>query len=149
MINLIAKILNPKGFLIGAGIVLLIVGYVWITSFTVVKKTAIEEYESTIESSNKNVEVLANEIKVQSDSLSKKDSILLFQSDRINGLQQSLKDTKIMLVRSQNEAKTANEAISHYEENGLMRYFKEKKRLFGKDCYIEIFEKPDCIEVNK
>jgi hypothetical protein len=37
----------------------------------------------------------------------------------------------------------ANEAIEHYEANDLIRYFVYDKRgLFNKGCYKEIFQKP-------
>ena len=42
--------------------------------------------------------------------------------------------------------KRATEAIEHYEQNDLIRYFVfDKKGIFKKGCYEEVFEKPDNI----
>lgn len=146
MINLLTKLLKPKGFLTAVGIVLCILGYNWISSFTVVKKAVIAGYKEVIKADSVNISILANELKIKNDTISKKDTIIAFQGDIIKGTQQLLKGTKIMLLRAENEAKIANEAIEHYEKNNLMRYFVKKNKIFGKDCFEEQFEKPDCIK---
>lgn len=144
--NILAKILNPKGLLIGLGIIIGFFFVRWITSFQVVKKEVVESYKETIKTDSANIAFLANELQIKSDTISAKDTVVVFQSDRIKELQQLLKETKIVIVRSQDEAKQATEAIEHYEENGLMRYFVfDRKGIFHKGCFQEVFEKPDNI----
>lgn len=54
-----------------------------------------------------------------------------------------LSDLQKQLKQAKNNCTQANEAITHYEENGLMRFFVfDKRGLFQKGCYQEIFEKP-------
>lgn len=54
-----------------------------------------------------------------------------------------LSDLQKQLKQAKNNYTQANEAITHYEENGLMRFFVfDKRGLFQKGCYQEIFEKP-------
>lgn len=54
-----------------------------------------------------------------------------------------LSDLQKQLKQSKNNCTQANEAITHYEKNGLMRFFVfDKRGLFQKGCYQEIFEKP-------
>lgn len=44
------------------------------------------------------------------------------------------------------EAKALRDAIEHYEANDLIRYFIfDKRGIFKKGCYEEVFEKPDNI----
>ena len=41
------------------------------------------------------------------------------------------------------EIKRLDEALGHYEENGLMRFFVLENKLFKRnECYKEVFEKP-------
>ena len=54
-----------------------------------------------------------------------------------------LSDLQKQLKQAKNNCTQANEAIEHYEKNGLMRFFVfDKRGLFQKGCYQEIFEKP-------
>lgn len=54
-----------------------------------------------------------------------------------------LSDLQKQLKQAKNNCTQANEAIAHYEENGLMRFFVFYKRgLFQKGCYQEVFQKP-------
>ena len=57
------------------------------------------------------------------------------------------------LTKERNEAradaKRNLEAIEHYEQNDLMRFFVKKNKVFGPDCFEEVFKKPDCIKTPK
>lgn len=142
---LISKIFNAKGFLIITAVFLCFIGYGWVTSFTIVKKNMIIGLKDIIKADSANISILANELKSKTDTISVKDSLIAFQGDRIKGTQQLLKDTKIMLTRAENEAKTANEELSRLEENGFIQYYVLDRRFLKKDCYQKVDLKPDNI----
>jgi hypothetical protein len=121
---------------------ILFVTYRWVTSFVVVKDKVIETYKLTIKADSINISALSQELVIKDDSISRKDTLIVLYGSQIGQLQQLAKDMKMMLSRAENDAKIANDAIGHYETNGLMRFFVEDKRLFKKDCYREVFEKP-------
>jgi len=79
-----------------------------------------------------------------------KDS-LLFDCNQTSDVNvQQMREAQIVMAELNKQVKQAksnctqaNEAIEHYEANDLIRYFVyDKKGLFQKGCYKEIFEKP-------
>lgn len=93
-------------------------------------------------------------------TLSKKDKEILLLQKQVFSIQQDLDictknktnheviADKLTKERNEarTEAKTLREAIEHYEANDLIRYFVfDKKGIFKKGCYEEVFQKPDNI----
>ena len=79
-------------------------------------------------------------------------SLIANQNLQIFDLRQSVDIAKgnegklqLIIAERTKTAKVATQAIEHYEVNGLIRYFVEDKRVFKKDCYREVFTKPDNI----
>ena len=79
-----------------------------------------------------------------------KDS-LLFDCNQTSDVNvQQIREAQIVISELNKQVKLAksnctqaNEAIEHYEANDLIRYFVYDKRgLFNKGCYKEIFQKP-------
>jgi len=79
-----------------------------------------------------------------------KDS-LLFDCNQTSDVNvQQIREAQIVIAELNKQVKQAksnctqaNEAIAHYEANDLIRYFVYDKRgLFNKGCYKEIFQKP-------
>ncbi len=88
-------------------------------------------------------------IQNQKKQIATKDSLLFSCQQNFDISQQQLKEQQIVLLELQkqlkqakNDAKQANDAIAHYEENGLIRYFQKP---FLSRCYVEVFEKPNNI----
>ena len=134
------------GIIIGSAIA--IIGFfVWIfLSFTVVKKSLINDYEETIKIDSTNMAVVSKELaKCTQESQNNYDSATLKQS-QIDSLQRIIKTLNKGLKSAKLDAQNANDAINHYETNGLMRYF--IKPLFSK-CFEETTNKPDCIKTKK
>lgn len=83
-------------------------------------------------------------------SIIQKDSLLFSCSQNSDISTQQLLEQQIVLAELQKQVKhaksnceQANEAIEHYEANDLFRYFiLDKRGLFQKSCYQEVFEKP-------
>jgi hypothetical protein len=82
-----------------------------------------------------------------------KDS-LLFDCNQTSDVNvQQIREAQIVISELNKQVKQAkanctqaNEAIEHYEANDLIRYFVyDKKGLFQKGCYKEVFKKPDNI----
>jgi hypothetical protein len=82
-----------------------------------------------------------------------KDS-LLFDCNQTSDVNvQQIREAQIVISELNKQVKLAksnctqaNEAIEHYEANDLIRYFVyDKKGLFQKGCYKEVFKKPDNI----
>jgi phosphoribosyl-AMP cyclohydrolase len=97
-------------------------------------------------------------IKQKSDSISTLKKETALQDSLLWSLQQDIDIAKQNEVEFQitiaeqkkrtSEALTAEkisrEAIEHYENNGLMRYFVfDRQGIFKKGCFQEVFEKPD------
>jgi hypothetical protein len=79
-----------------------------------------------------------------------KDS-LLFDCNQTSDIStKQMREAQIVIAELNKQVKQAksnctqaNEAIEHYEANDLIRYFVYDKRgLFNKGCYKEIFQKP-------
>ena len=130
------------------GVILAVIGTItfFINTRVIVKKSTINRYVKAAKKDSIKIGDLSQTLQVNLDTIRLKDSMIVFQSDRIKGGQQLLKDIKVLLSRAEQEAKTTKEELLHYEENGLMRYFVKRNKLFGKDCYEEVFTKPDCIK---
>ena len=79
-----------------------------------------------------------------------KDSLLFDCNQTSDVSVQQLREAQIVITELNKQVKLAksnctqaNEAIAHYEANDLIRYFVyDKKGIFQKGCYKEIFEKP-------
>jgi len=79
-----------------------------------------------------------------------KDSLLFDCNQTSDVSTQQIREAQIVIAELNKQVKQAksnctqaNEAIAHYEANDLIRYFVYDKRgLFNKGCYIEIFQKP-------
>jgi len=79
-----------------------------------------------------------------------KDSLLFDCNQNSDVSTQQIREAQIVIAELNKQVKLAksnctqaNEAIAHYEANDLIRYFVyDKKGIFQKGCYKEIFEKP-------
>ena len=82
-----------------------------------------------------------------------KDSLLFDCNQNSDVSTQQIREAQIVISDLNKQVKQAksnctqaNEAIEHYEANDLIRYFVyDKKGLFQKGCYKEVFKKPDNI----
>lgn len=131
-----------KLILIGVGAVLAALG-VFFNPFVVVKKSEIKTFETNAFNDSVSIAKLNLEIIV-------KDSIYFSikqDLDICNDNKSNHKTVIAQLTKERNEARAEAkinlEAIEHYEQNGLIRYFEKP---FLSRCYIEVFEKPDCIK---
>lgn len=101
--------------------------------------------------------VKTKDIKQKSDSISTLNSDVVTLKKQIFSIQQDLdicNNNKVnhqtviaQLTKERNEARAEAkrnlEAIEHYEQNDLIRYFVfDKQGLFKKGCYQEVFKKP-------
>ena len=79
-----------------------------------------------------------------------KDSLLFDCNQNGDVSTQQLREAQIVIAelnkqvkQAKNNCTQANEAIAHYEANDLIRYFVyDKKGIFQKGCYKEVFKKP-------
>jgi len=79
-----------------------------------------------------------------------KDSLIFDCNQTSDVSTQQIREAQIVIAELNKQVKQAkgnctqaNEAIAHYEANDLIRYFVYDKRgLFNKGCYKEIFQKP-------
>jgi hypothetical protein len=82
-----------------------------------------------------------------------KDSLLFDCNQTSDVSVQQLREAQIVISELNKQVKQAksnctqaNEAIAHYEENDLIRYFVYDRRgLFQTGCYKEVFKKPNNI----
>lgn len=103
--------------------------------------------------SDKFIKQKVDSIFVLKKNVSAKDSLLFscqqtsdIRTKQVYESQIVLAELNKQLQQAKNDAKRANEAIEHYENAGLMRYFVfDKRGIFKKGCYQEVFEKPDNI----
>jgi septal ring factor EnvC (AmiA/AmiB activator) len=103
--------------------------------------------------SNKFIEQKTDSIKTLKKVIVLKDSLFFDCRQTSDITTQQLREQQIIiaelkkqLIQAKNDCTQANEAIAHYEENGLMRFFVyEKKNWFLKGCYKEVFQKPENI----
>lgn len=129
----------------GIGILISTLGIIF-NPFVVVKKSDVKRWKTNAYNDSVSVAKLSRENLIQ-DSL-------LFSCHQTGDIStQQLREQQIVLAelnkqlkQAKNDAKRANEAIEHYENAGLMRYFVfDKRGIFKKGCYQEVFEKPDNI----
>lgn len=116
---------------------------VFFNPYTITKKSVLEKYEVDRFNDSTSIAKLSFENHF-------KDSLLfsIRQESDIKDVQ--LKEQQIILAdlnkrlkQAKNDCTQANEAIAHYEENGLMRFFVfDGRGLFQKGCFKEVFEKP-------
>lgn len=79
-----------------------------------------------------------------------KDSLLFECNQNGDVSTQQLREAQVVMAelnkqvkQAKSDCKQANEAIAHYETNGLIRYFiYDRRGLFQAGCYKEVFEKP-------
>jgi hypothetical protein len=79
-----------------------------------------------------------------------KDTLLFSCNQDSDVSTQQLREAQIVIAELNKQVKQAksnctqaNEAIAHYEANDLIRYFVyDKKGIFQKGCYKEVFKKP-------
>jgi len=134
-----------KLILIGIGILISALG-VFFNPFVIVKKSEVKTWKTNAYNDSVSVAKLSREIIIQ-------DSLLWSLQQDIDILKANESKFQIMIAEHKKRAseafaaeKRANEAIEHYEQNGLMRYFVfDKRGVFKKGCYEEVFEKPDNI----
>lgn len=100
--------------------------------------------------SDKFIKEKIDSIKILKNIIVLKDSLLFDCHQTADVSVQQLREQQIVLAdlqkqlkQAKNDCTQANEAIAHYEENGLMRFFVfDKRGWFEKGCYQEVFEKP-------
>jgi len=134
-----------KLILIGIGIIISTLGVVF-NPFAIVKKSEVKAWKTNAYNDSVSVAKLSHENIMQ-------DSLLwsLQQDLDLCGQNKSIRESIVdKLTKERNEsraeAKVIREAIEHYEQNGLIRYFVfDKKGIFKKGCYEEVFQKPDNI----
>lgn len=134
-----------KLILISIGVIIATLG-VFLNPFVVVKKSDVKTWKTNAFNDSVSVAKLSRENMMQ-------DSLLwsLQQDLDLCGQNKSIREaviTKLTKERDEAraEAKTIRKAIEHYEANDLIRYFVfDKKGIFKKGCYEEVFEKPDNI----
>lgn len=143
---MIGKLLGFKGIAIVVGLVAIIFAVRWAKSFTIIKKEVIENYEADKIITSKNISILSDELKIKSDTIFAKQQEIDVQATQLRQMQIITAELNKSLVVARNEAKKANDAIEHYEVNGLMRFFVfDPKGIFKKGCFQEVFEKPENI----
>lgn len=134
-----------KIILIAIGILISTLGIVF-NPFVIVKKSDVKRWKTNAYNDSVSVAKLSRENILQ-------DSLLFDCHQTSDVSTQQLREQQIVLLELQKQLKQAknnytqaNEAIAHYEQNGLMRFFVfDKKGIFKKGCYEEVFEKPDNI----
>ena len=103
--------------------------------------------------SDKFINQKVDSIKTLKSQVILRDSLLFSCHQTSDVSIQQLREQQIVLAELQKQLKQAksnctqaNEAIAHYEENGLMRFFVfDGRGWFEKGCFKEVFEKPDNI----
>lgn len=120
------------------GLICGIVVYYWNT-YSLVKTKIIKQKSDSISTLNSDVVILRKQIfSIQQDL------------DICNNNKSNHQSVIAQLTKERNEARAEAkrnlEAIEHYEQNDLIRYFVfDKQGLFKKGCYQEVFKKPDNI----
>lgn len=134
-----------KLILIVIGVVISAIGVIF-NPFVIVKKEDVRTWKTNAYNDSVSVAKLSREV-IFKDSLLYSCQQTVDINDKLTTERQIvLADLQKQLKQAKNDARQANEAIEHYESNGLIRYF--EKPLFSR-CYIEVFEKPDCIKTKK
>lgn len=119
---------------------------IWLNPYTITEKSVLEKYET--DRYNDSTSIAKLDIKlVEKDKLNysiQQDLDICNNNtgkSQINQRQLNDENKQLKL-----EIKRLDEALGHYEENGLMRYFVfDKQGWFQKGCFKEQFEKPDNI----
>ena len=119
---------------------------VFLNPFVIVKKSDVKTWETNAHNDSVSVAKLSREIIMQ-------DSLLWSIQQDVDIAKKNEGKFQIMIAEHKKRAsealaaeKRATEAIEHYEQNDLIRYFVfDKKGIFKKGCYEEVFEKPDNI----
>ena len=120
------------------GLISVVVVYYWNT-YSLVKAKSIKQKSDSISTLNSDVVILRKQIfSIQQDL----DICNNNKSNHQTVIAQLTKERN----EARNEAKLIREAIEHYENAGLMRYF--IKSCFNR-CYEEVDNKPDCIKSKK
>lgn len=133
-----------KLILIGVGAVLAALG-VFFNPFVVVKKSEIKTFKTNAYNDSVSISKLNREI-IAKDSIlfSVQQDLDICKNNKVNHqtvISQLTKERN----EARAEAKRNLEAIEHYEQNDLIRYFVYDGRGLRKGCYKEVFEKPDNI----
>ena len=120
------------------GLISVVVVYYWNT-YSLVKTKSIKQKSDSISILNSDVVILRKQIfSIQQDL------------DICNNNKSNHQTVIAQLTKERNEARFAakvnREAIEHYENAGLMRYF--IKSCLNR-CYEEVDNKPDCIKSKK
>ena len=103
--------------------------------------------------SNKFIKKKTDSIATLKKAIILKDSLLFDCNQNSDVSTQQIREAQIVISDLNKQVKQAksnctqaNEAIEHYEANDLIRYFVyDKKGLFQKGCYKEVFKKPENI----
>lgn len=134
-----------KLILIVIGVVISAIGVIF-NPFVIVKKEDVRTWKTNAYNDSVSVAKLSREV-IFKDSLLYSCQQTVDINDKLTTERQIvLADLQKQLKQAKNDARQANEAIEHYESNGLIRYF--EKPLLSR-CYVEVFEKPDCIKTKK
>lgn len=119
---------------------------IWLNPYTITEKSVLEKYETARYNDSTSIAKLTIEL-VEKDKLNysiQQDLDICNNNtgkSQINQRQLNDENKQLKL-----EIKRLDEALGHYEENGLMRYFVfDKQGIFKKGCYQEVFKKPDNI----
>lgn len=101
----------------------------------------------------KSIKQKTDSILIQSKTISLQDSLLWCLQQDIDIAKKNEVKLQIVIAEQKNlvskalaAEKQATEAIEHYEQNGLIRYFEKP---FWSKCYIEVFQKPECVKIQK
>lgn len=134
-----------KLILIAIGVIISALGVIF-NPFVIVKKSEVKTWQTNAYNDSVSIIKLSREVSIKDSMLFSCQQTVDMNGKLTTERQIVLADLQKQLKQAKNEAKLANEAIEHYESNGLIRYF--EKPLLSR-CYVEVFEKPDCIKPKK
>lgn len=133
--------INKLKLYIILGLIGLIIGTIvyYSTTYTFIKKKEVKQKTDSISTLKREVVIL--------------DSLAWSLQQDIDIAKKNEEKFQLLIAEQKKRAsealaaeKQAIEAIEHYENNGLMRYFKfDPNGIFKKGCYREVFIKPDNI----
>jgi len=131
-----------KLILIAIGIAISTLGVIF-NPFVIVKKSEIEKYKTDSHNDSISVAKLSRENILQDSLLWSLQQDLDIAKQNEAKFQMTIAEQKKRASEAFAAEKRATEAIEHYEQNGLMRYFEKP---FLSRCYVEVFKKPDCVK---
>lgn len=123
------------------GLIVLVAGIVvhYSTTYTFVKKKDIEQ-------KTKVISILIVKVKTLDSLVYSLQQDVDIAKQNEGKLQSQIDEQKKRAIEALAAEKRATEAIEHYEQNDLIRYFVfNKQGIFKKGCYQEVFKKPDNI----